>query len=151
MIEKLINSNIDVATTIRSVFQLSYAVEAKLLNATNFPPLQRPLEDYKHCETSFYGFFKNKELAGVIEIHQDNDATYINSLVVSPKYFKLGIASQLLEFVFNTFKTKQFFVETGLQNEPATQLYTKFGFKEIKQWDTDHGVRKVKFECTREF
>ena len=56
-----------------------------------------------------------------------------------------------MEFVFNTFKTKQFFVETGLQNEPATQLYTKFGFKEIKQWDTDHGVRKVKFECTREF
>ena len=151
MIKKLINSDIDIATTIRSVFQSSYAVEAKLLNATNFPPLQRPLEDYIHCKHAFFGFFKSEELAGVIEIKQDNDATYINSLVVSPKYFKLGIASHLLEFVFNTFKTKQFFVETGLQNEPATKLYTKFGFKEVKQWDTDHGVRKIKFEYTREF
>ena len=151
MIKKLINSDLDVATTMRSVFQLSYAVEAKLLNATNFPPLQRLLEDYINSKTSFFGFYKNDELAGVIEIHQENHATYINSLVISPKYFKLGIASQLLEFIFDKFKTKQFFVETGLQNEPATQLYTKFGFKEIKQWDTDHGVRKIKFEYTREF
>ena len=60
MIKKLINSDIDIATTIRSVFQSSYAVEAKLLNATNFPPLQRPREDYIHCKHAFFGFLKVK-------------------------------------------------------------------------------------------
>jgi len=149
MIEKLINNDIDVATAIRLVFQSSYAVEAKLLNAINFPPLQRELEDYIHSDTIFLGFFKSDELAGVIEIHHNSNATYINSLVVRPKFFKQGIASKLLEYVFNTSNSKQFFVETGLLNIPAIQLYKKFGFKEIKQWDTDHGIRKIRFEYIR--
>jgi hypothetical protein len=25
-------------------------------------------------------------------------------------------------------------------------LYKKFDFKEVKQWNTDHGIRKIKFE-----
>jgi len=37
-------------------------------------------------------------------------------------------------------------VETGLKNEPTTQLYLKLGFREVYQYDTDHGVRKVRFE-----
>ena len=37
-------------------------------------------------------------------------------------------------------------VETGVENEPAILLYKKFGFKEVKQWDTDHGIRKIRLE-----
>ena len=51
-----------------------------------------------------------------------------------------------MEFVLNTFDTNLFVVETGLANAPATKLYHKYGFTEVTQWDTDHGVRKVKFE-----
>jgi hypothetical protein len=36
-------------------------------------------------------------------------------------------------------------VETGLANGPATALYQAFGFKVVRQWDTDHGVRKIRF------
>jgi ribosomal protein S18 acetylase RimI-like enzyme len=144
MVERLKNNDIETAINIREVFQLSYAIEAKILNAINFPPLQRPLEDYINSTNAFFGFFKNQELAGAIEIHHNDIATYIDSLVVNPKYFKQGIASKLLEFVFNASDSEQFFVETGLKNKPAIQLYLKFGFKEIKQWDTDHGVRKMK-------
>ena len=148
MIQKLQNDNIEMAKQIRSVFQLSYRVEAKLLKAVDFPPLKRPLEGYLNSNTLFYGNFKNKELAGVIEINDNKDYTYINSLVVDPKFFRQGIANQLMEFLFKTFASNHFFVETGLNNTPATTLYKKFGFKEIKQWDTDHGVRKIKFERT---
>ena len=70
----------------------------------------------------------------------------INSLVVNPKFFRRGIARKLIEFVFNTFDSNLFVVETGLANGPATKLYKKFGFIEVKQWDTDHGIRKIKFE-----
>ncbi|MBC8753373.1 GNAT family N-acetyltransferase [Kordia sp. YSTF-M3] len=146
MIKKLQHTNIKVATEIRSVFQVSYTVEAKLLNAIDFPPLKRPLESYINSDTVFFGYFKNKELAGIVEIDHTTNFTHINSLVVAPKFFRQGVAKSLLEFVFNTFNSNLFVVETGVDNGPATKLYLKFGFKEVKQWDTDHGVRKIRFE-----
>ncbi|MDE3743324.1 GNAT family N-acetyltransferase [Maribacter polysaccharolyticus] len=146
MIERLQNKDMQVSEKIRSVFQLSYKIEAELLNATDFPPLKRPLENYVNSETEFFGYFKENELAGVIEITHNDNHTHINSLVVSPDFFRQGIARKLMEFVFKTFDSKLFVVETGLENGPATKLYKKFDFKEVKQWDTDHGVRKIKFE-----
>ena len=146
MIEKLQNSDIEISKKIFSVFQVSYAIEAEILNATNFPPLKRTLENYIKSNTEFFGYFKNQNLAGVIEIDNNKNFTHINSLVVDPKFFRQGIARMLIEFIFETFDSNLFVVETGLENGPATKLYKNFGFKEVKQWDTDHGVRKVKFE-----
>lgn len=146
MIEKLQNKDIEIAEKIRAVFQVSYSVEAKLLNVIDFPPLKRPLESYINSNTTFFGYMKNQELAGIIEIDHNSNATYINSLVVSPKFFRQGIAKELMEFVFKTFDSNLFVVETGLKNEPASKLYKKFNFKEVKQWNTDSGIRKIKFE-----
>jgi N-acetylglutamate synthase-like GNAT family acetyltransferase len=146
MIEKLQNSKLEIAEKIRAVFQVSYKVEAKLLAAVNFPPLQRPLENYRESSTEFYGYSKDGELAGVVEIDANNNYILIRSLVIHPIFFRQGIAGKLIEFVFNTFDSNLFVVETGLANGPATALYKKFGFIEVHQWDTDHGIRKVKFE-----
>jgi len=146
MIEKLQNNEIEISKRIRSVFQASYKVEAKLLNATDFPPLKRPLENYMKSNTFFFGYLKNEDIAGVIEIDHNNDHTLIRSLVVDPTFFRQGIAKKLMKFVLNTFDSKLFVVETGLENGPATKLYETFGFVEVKQWDTNHGVRKIKFE-----
>lgn len=146
MIKKLQNNDIEISKKIRSVFQVSYKVEAKLLRAVNFPPLKRPLESYINSNTEFFGYLKNKELAGVIEIDHNDNYTHINSLVIDPKFFRQGIARKLIEFVFNTFDSNLFVVETGLENGPATELYKKFDFKEVKQWNTDHGIRKIRFE-----
>ncbi|QRM90696.1 GNAT family N-acetyltransferase [Lacinutrix sp. WUR7] len=146
MIERLHNKNLRVSEKIRSVFQLSYKIEAELLKAVDFPPLKRPLESYVNSETAFFGYLKNEELAGVVEITHNNTFTHINSLVVAPRFFRQGVARKLMEFVFNNYDSDLFVVETGLDNGPATALYKKFDFKEVKQWDTDHGVRKIKFE-----
>jgi len=146
MIERLQNSDIEISKKIHSVFQLSYKIEAKLLNATDFPPLKRSLENYVNSNTEFFGYLKDQELAGVIEIEHNSNFTHINSLVVDPGFFRQGIAIKLMEFVFNTYDSNLFVVETGLDNGPATELYKKFDFKEVKQWNTDHGVRKIKFE-----
>lgn len=146
MIKKLDNKDIGIANNIRSVFQVSYPVEAELLNATDFPPLKRSLESYLNSNNEFFGYFKNQELAGVIEIDQDNTSTHIQSLVVNPKFFRQGIARKLIEFIFNSFDTKLFTVETGVKNGPATKLYRKFDFIEVRQWNTDHGIRKIRFE-----
>lgn len=146
MIEKLLNNDQKIAQEIFSIFQSSYAVEAEILNAINFPPLLRPLENYINCSTEFFGYFFNQKLVGVVEINPNIEFTHIQSLVVSPNFFQRGIGSKLMEFVIEYYDSSLFVVETGLDNKPAIALYKKFGFVEVHQWDTDHGVRKVKFE-----
>lgn len=146
MIKKLNHTNSGIAKNIYTVFQASYAVEAQLLKATHFPPLQRSLESFVKSDHAFLGYLKKGELGGVIEVNTKGTITHIQSLVVHPKFFKQGIAKALLEFVFNAYDSELFTVETGVENGPATQLYQKFGFTEVKQWDTDHGVRKIRFE-----
>jgi ribosomal protein S18 acetylase RimI-like enzyme len=146
MIEKLKNNDLEIAKKIRAVFQVSYKIEAKLLNASDFPPLKRPLENYIGSKNDFYGYLRNNELAAVVEIHKTKNHTLIRSLVVDPYFFRQGIAGKLVQFVFDTYHTKLFIVETGVANGPATALYRKFGFIETMQWDTDYGIRKVKFE-----
>ncbi|TXD82899.1 GNAT family N-acetyltransferase [Subsaximicrobium wynnwilliamsii] len=146
MIKKLQNHKLEISKQMHSLFQLSYAVEAKLLDAVDFPPLKRPIESYQESKTTFYGYLEHGVLAGIIEISHSQNHTRINSLVVSPMYFRRGIGGTLLEFVFDAFDSAVFVVETGANNKPATQLYKSLGFKEIEQWETDFGIRKVRFE-----
>ena len=65
---------------------------------------------------------------------------------MSPHFFRQGIGRQLMQHILQHFSSKVLTVETGLENIPATTLYKNFGFKEVRQCDTDHGVRKVRFE-----
>ena len=65
-------------------------------------------------------------------------------MVVHPTYFRQGIGSELLTFIFELFVGNTITVETGLANIPAIALYKNFGFKEVDQYDTDHGIRKVR-------
>ena len=146
MIKKLDHTNQAIATKMRIVFQESYAIEAKLLNAINFPPLQRPLQSYIESTTTFFGYHIKDKIVGIIEVSSNEKTTHINSLVVSPHFFRQGIGRDLMDYILQNFSSKVFTVETGLENIPASTLYKNFGFKEIRQWDTDHGVRKVRFK-----
>lgn len=130
----------------QSVFYASYSVEAKLLGAKDFPPLKRPLESYVNSSTVFFGYLKNQELGGIIEIDKDSSRTYINSLVVEPKFFRQGVARALMVYILNLYDSKLFIVETGIDNGPAKALYESLGFKMVKVWDTDHGIKKMKLE-----
>lgn len=146
MIQKLEHHRTRVAEKIREVFQASYAVEARLLGARDFPPLKRPVTGFLESPNDFFGYLRDGELAGVVEVVPGKNSTHIQSLVVHPEFFRLGIGSALVGFVLNAYDCPVFTVETGLDNGPATALYRKFGFREIHQYDTDHGVRKVRFE-----
>jgi ribosomal protein S18 acetylase RimI-like enzyme len=146
MIEKLNNKELKIAKNIYSVFQSSYKVEAKLLNAKNFPPLKRSVENFLKSNSIFFGFYNDIALTGIIELIKYENYTHIRSLVVDPSHFRKGIASKLMKHTFTLVESNLIVVETGVKNKPAIKLYEQFGFKETKQWDTDHGVRKVKLE-----
>ncbi len=144
MIAKIDNRNINIAQQIYLIFQASYKVEAELLNATNFPPLSRSIIDFRNSDNKFYVYYINEEITGLIEVDNNNKSIHIQSLVVYPKFFRKGIGKKLVHFVLKNYSSKIFTVETGLANKPAINLYNSCGFKEDKQFDTDHGVRKVR-------
>ena len=146
MIIKINNKEKEIAEEIRAIFQASYTVEAKMLKAVDFPPLQRTVSQFLNSNSEFYAYYLIENIAGVIEIENDEDLTHIQSLVVYPKYFRNGIGRKLVQFILDTYKSKIFTVETGIDNHPAIKLYKSFDFQEQEQWDTNHGVRKVRFE-----
>lgn len=147
MIRILNHKNEEAATQIREVFQQSYAVEAKLLNAgDNFPPLKRPLSAFIEASSEFYGYHVGDSLAAVIEVKSEEEATHIHSMVVLPEFFRRGIASKLVAFVLEKFNSPLFTVETGAANGPAIALYERFGFILVKKWMTEFGIEKVAFE-----
>lgn len=148
MIEKLNNKYLDISKKIHSVFQVSYTAEANLLNAIDFPPLNRTVDDFLNSNTEFYGFRNDKEIAAIIEIESDKNSTHINSLVVDPKFFRQGIAQKLIAFVLDSYDSKKFTVDTAVENIPACKLYKKFEFEEVKQWHTIEGIRIIRFEKT---
>ena len=146
MIIKINNKENKIAKEIHAIFQASYTVEAEILKAVDFPPLRRTVSQILNSDSEFYAYFLIKDIAGVIEIESHEDLTHIQSLVVYPRYFRRGIGNKLVQFILEKCKSKTFTVETGVDNHPAIKLYHRCGFKEQKQWDTEHGVRKVRFK-----
>ncbi|MEI8640847.1 GNAT family N-acetyltransferase [Pseudoalteromonas sp. Hal099] len=143
MINKLNNKNTEIANIIFTVFQKSYAIEANLIEALNFPPLARNTEDIKKSETTFYGFTENECLAAVIEVDTNRQCLDICSLTVHPSYFKKGIASKLINYVLEMSDLSYARVETAVANTPAINLYKKHGFVEFKRWTPSHGIEKL--------
>ncbi|WP_371189012.1 GNAT family N-acetyltransferase [Thalassotalea maritima] len=143
MINKLDNSNNEIAEQIFNVFQSSYNVEAQLIGTLEFPPLSRCSKDIECSLTLFYGFIVNGYLAGVIEIAIRDNQLEIDSLTVAPHYFRQGIADKLLNYVLGTFEFTRAIVETAVVNEPAIRLYKKHGFVEFKRWIPAHGIEKL--------
>ena len=146
MILKIDNNRDEIATEIHSIFQASYIVEAEMLRAINFPPLRRTRLQFIDSDSTFYAYYLQKNIAGLIEVRDNQDTTHIQSLVVYPKYFRQGIAKKLILFVLETSKSLVLIVETGVDNLPAITLYLSLGFVEQGQWNTSHGIRKVRFK-----
>lgn len=145
MIRKLDHSLLSSSQIIFKIFQSSYAVEADLLNHPDFPPLKRTIRHIQESKTSFYGFFLNKMIRGVMELELSENHIHIRSLTVDPRFFRNGIGRKLLLFILDEFDASLITVETGHLNTPAIDFYLDFGFKKNKIWMTDVGIEKISF------
>ncbi|MGI9280763.1 MAG: GNAT family N-acetyltransferase [Endozoicomonas sp.] len=112
----------------------AYRIEAELIGASDFPPLNETVEDILSSQNHFFGFIKNESLIGVIEIEEAESHSIISRLVVCPSVFRQGIASQLLRSCLNSDTDYQ--VTTAENNLPAISLYKRFGFLESETYST---------------
>lgn len=149
MIKSLDHSSREISNLIYGIFQRSYAVEAELLGHSDFPPLKRTASDIRISSTSFYGYYLENELCGIIELETHDNHIHIRSLTVDPDFFRKKIGFQLLSFVKNDFDTDLITVETGHANHPAVKFYLNFGFKKDLVFMTDVGIEKISFYMKR--
>lgn len=141
------------------VFRRAYQVEAELLHASVFPPLQRRLEEMVVTGREFVGYWEEeeqqgdveerRELAAAMELGHSDGVLEICSLVVDPSYFRRGIASRLLAHVLTEYTWRRAIVETATGNTPAIDLYRKFGFRESRRWMSQVGIEKIALEIAR--
>lgn len=141
---KLLNhTDTPIAQEIHTLFQESYLIEAKLIGVENFPPLTRSVNNIQKSKTQFWGFYKDSILATVAEIETNPNLLDIHSFVVSPQFFRQGLANNLLAYLLKYTDCNSAVVETASANKPAILLYKKFGFTEDKKWSLK-GINKIR-------
>lgn len=131
LIERVDITNPIVAEKVLNIQIQSYSVEAKIINFYEIPPLKDTIETLKETEETFFGYYLNGELCGVISIKIEKGIIDIHRLMVHPEHFNKGIASRLLSFIEeNKEDCEMIIVATGTKNEPAVNFYLKNGFLE---------------------
>jgi ribosomal protein S18 acetylase RimI-like enzyme len=120
----------------------AYAEEARLLQVSTFPPLQRTIADIEHSLDHFFGARLGEVLVGLVSISAPEEAgeRQISSLVVLPEFQRRGIGGALVSAVISKFDNEPLVVTTGALNAPALALYAKFGFVEIRRRSVSEGL-----------
>lgn len=128
----------------------AYLIEANLIGFYDIPPLKDTLNSLQNCNEIFYGYFIDNTLTGAISYKFLGELLDIHRMVVSPAHFRQGIAGKLLNFLLDeqvtTWNIKKVIVSTGAKNEPAKQLYQRFGFREVAQPEVLPGLFISQFE-----
>ncbi len=125
----------------------AYVMEAELIGFYDIPPLKDTVDDVKHCDEIFYGYYEDDVLAGLISYKLEEEVLDIYRVAVRPEYFRRGIARQMVEFIQTNNKgIRKTIVSTGLKNQPAVSLYLKLGFKKVREVEVAHDVYIACFE-----
>jgi ribosomal protein S18 acetylase RimI-like enzyme len=76
----------------------------------------------------------NDELIGLVAVYINNEETqiaYITNVSVDFDYLRMGIAARLIQNCIDKVKLndyKEIHLEVGIKNQPAIELYKRFGF-----------------------
>ncbi|KKB33815.1 GNAT family N-acetyltransferase [Bacillus thermotolerans] len=146
MIKKLDITNSIEAKEVLSVQIPSYHAEAEIIGYADIPPLKDTVETLQQCGETFFGYYLDGTLCGVISLKIEAEELDIHRLMVHPGHFRKGIAKRLLSFVEEIEAVKTVKVSTGSKNIPAIRLYQKSGFQTIKEVTLDDGASLTFFE-----
>lgn len=125
VIKKIDITNHKLAKEVFDIQILSYKVEAEII----VPPLKDTFESLQRSGETFFGYYLNEELCGVISFKTAKSVIDIHRLMVHPNHFRKGIAKKLVDFVESNKETfETIIVSTGTKNAPAVDFYFKNGF-----------------------
>lgn len=140
-IDYLKTSNEYMAREIVQLQKESYEVEARIIGTNCIPVLYDTVECIKNTDETFIGYKVNRELLGLLSYKYEYGILDIHRLAVNPEHFKKGIASKLLEKVLSDHEDAQkVIVATGSKNKPALKLYTKLGFRVMREFEVEENV-----------
>ncbi|HLF32897.1 MAG TPA: GNAT family N-acetyltransferase [Cyclobacteriaceae bacterium] len=147
MIVRLNHRTREVAEQIDEIQKESYHVEALLIGYPGIPYLTHDIGKLLECNEIFLGFMDGKFIAGLLSYENlGNGILDICRLAVSPKYFRKGIASNLvLEVEKREPGFKKIFVQTARENQPAANLYLKSGYRIFTEFETPDGLPIIRF------
>ncbi|MCR8635863.1 GNAT family N-acetyltransferase [Paenibacillus radicis (ex Xue et al. 2023)] len=121
--------------------QLSYRIEAKLIGFKEIPPLWDSPKTLRESGELFFGYYEDNRLAGSVSVKQSPKELTICRMMVHSSYFRRGIASSLLEYAESlAIPGMMIKVSTGTKNEPAVNLYRKYGYEPDQTMDIAKGV-----------
>ncbi|MBA2176684.1 GNAT family N-acetyltransferase [Halobacillus locisalis] len=129
-----------VATDILKIQQESYAVEAELINFSDIPPFRDSVQSIVENDETFIGYMIEEKIVGVLAYKEEQEEIDIYRMMVDPAYFRRGIGESLLKHLFATMPNKPVVVQTGKGNEPAVNLYLKYGFEPVDEVEVEPDV-----------
>jgi lipoprotein signal peptidase len=125
----------------------AYKIEADLIGFQGIPGLHETLEELQATREIFYGAYQNQVLIGAVSYRFRDTILDIHRLVVSPRYFRQGVARGLLEYLCKTHvDVEKIVVQTGSQNTPALALYQSLGFVLQDEIALTMGVKVTRLE-----
>ncbi len=133
--------NRDIVKDIRNLQLLAYKIEAEIIQYDRLPPLLDTIDSIQQCNETYFGYFEQGNLCGVISINVIDSVIDIHRLMVHPKHFRKGIANSLLHFIEKSeVGAKEIIVSTGKKNKPAIKFYEKHGFTRVKDMNITEGL-----------
>lgn len=131
----------------------AYLKEAELIGLTDIPPLFESPDSVRSSGEEYYGLYESDKLAGAAAVKWetqtlDNDETQVPALricrlMVQPNLLRQGIASDLLAYILRMAAERKA-VTTVLAvstNPAAVALYTRFGFRAVREFPSYAGLR----------
>lgn len=106
----------------------------------NFTKINDIEADLKSTVKKIYVYEKNKKAVAFIILSILDCEIEILDLFVNSNYRQMGIANEILNYIFSKYKMN-YFLEVNVNNKPAIKLYEKNNFKIIN-------IRKNYYENT---
>ncbi|WP_379163006.1 GNAT family N-acetyltransferase [Paenibacillus sp. sgz5001063] len=148
---KIIKLDLQDGDTLSEVWSLqhkAYRLEAEIIGFHEIPPLLETRDMLSRSEELFYGRFDDYgDLMGAVAVLEESPGKLtVTRMMVNPDFFRLGVAGNLLEYIFDLYRgMEQFIVSTGKLNIPAVTLYTKYDFVPVAVEEVAPGVELIEF------
>lgn len=134
---------------ILSLQREAYALEEQLIGFP-IPRMNDTSDDLISSEEVFLGMVQDGTLLGMLAFTAEENALDIQRVAVDPDYLRQGVASDLIQFIFDAVvDVSRFTVTACAQNTPAVLLYEKMGFRTFQTLEPEPGLIMLKMEYLR--